>query len=364
MRRTTCLLTVAIFSLGIFSCVGAQENADSESGDEFAPSRVLAIVGGEPIFVGDMLFEINQLIVRFMPNAPESIIERERSTLIQRILPKYVEQKMLQIDVKNQLPEGANFEDIIDSASSEFDDKAIEQLMKSAGVSSTIEFDAHLRAQGSSLRKLRKSWTVNQVVRYFLTQKIKVDAEVSHQELLGYYREHEEDYAFKAKAKWEQVMVRSDKFPSTSEAMSKLVEMGNKIVYGASLAGVAKKSSQGFLASEGGQHDWTTQGSLVLKELDAAIFSLPVGQLSDVIKTKQGFHIIRVLERVDAGKVEFLEAQVEIRKKLEADKQTAAFDSHLKQLKQSIPVEYAEQPAGSASRTARSTDAGSGSVIR
>ena len=105
----------------------------------------------------------------------------------------------------------------------------------------------------------------------------------------------------------------------------------------------------------------------MLKKLDAAIFSLPVGQLSEVIETKQGFHIIRVLERQDAGKVAFLEAQVKIREKLESEKQTAAFDSHMKKLKMSIPVEYAEQ-TGSASRTANAnaTDAGagSGSVFR
>ena len=243
MKRTTSLLTVALLMLGV--CPWAASQEATESGDEFAPTRVLALVGGEPIFVGDMLFEINQLIVRFLPNAPEAIIERERSALIQRVLPKYIEQKMLQIDVQSELPEGANFEDIIESASSEFDDKALKQLMESAGVKSTIEFDAQLRAQGSSLRKMRKSWTVNQVVRYFLTQKIKVDSEVSHQELLSYYRDHEEDYAFKAKARWEQVMVRSDKFPSTLEAKTKIVEIGNKIAYGASLAGVAKKAPRG-----------------------------------------------------------------------------------------------------------------------
>ena len=308
-------------------------------GDEFEPTRLLAVVGDEPIFVGDMLFEVNQLIVRFMPNAPDSMIRRERGALIEKLLPKFIEQKLLLIDVKNGLPEQVNFKDIVDSSTSEFDDQALEPMMESAGVDSPIQFDAHLRAQGSSLRKLRESWTINQVVRYFLSQKIKTDAEVSHMELLDYYREHEKDYAFKAKAKWEQVMVRHDKFPSQTEAMSAVIELGNKIVYGASLEGVAKKSSHGFNASNGGKHDWTTQGSLVMKEIDKAIFSLPVGQLSDIIKTDQGFHIVRVIERQDAGKIDFREAQVEIKQKLESEKRLAAFDDHMKKLRETIPVE-------------------------
>lgn len=179
--------------------------------------------------------------------------------------------------------------------------------------------------------------------------------------MLDYYREHEADYAFKGKARWEQVMVRLDKFSSKADAMTAIVEMGNKIVYGASFDGVAKKSSQGFRASSGGQHDWTTQGSLVLKELDEAIFSLPVGQLSDVIKTKQGYHIIRVIERKEAGKVDFLEAQVEIRKTLEAERQVAAFEDHIAMLKKTIPVEVI---GGSVRSASHSEPESSGSTLR
>ena len=315
------------------------QSASTDRGDEFAPSRVLAIVGGEPIFVGDMLFEVNQLITRFMPDAPQKIVERERKLLLTKILPKYIEQKMLLIDVKSGLPPEADFEEFVKNASSEFDDKALEGLMKSAGVASPIVFDAHLRAQGSSLRKLRRTWTISQVVRFFLTEKIKSDAEVSHQELLEYYREHAEDYEIKAKAKWQQVMVRHDRFPSSSDGMKAIIELGNKIVYGASMDGVAKKSSHGYRASTGGQHDWTSQGALVLKEIDSAIFSLPIGELSDIIKTRDGYHIVRVLERQEAGKVEFVDAQIEIKKKLEADKRVAAYDAHLAKLKETIPVE-------------------------
>ncbi len=331
-----------------------ESTSDTETpGDEFEPARVLAIVGGEPIFLGDMLFEVNQLIRRFMPDAPESVVRRERLALVTRMLPKYIEQKMMLINVKRGLPPEANFDDIIESASKEFDDKALEGMMESAGVDSPTMFDAHLRAQGSSLRKLRLSWTTTQIISYFLQQKMTSDVEISHQELLQYYREHEADYAVKARARWEQVMVRRDKFASEEDAMSAIVELGNKIVYGASLEGVAKKSSHGFRAEEGGQHDWTNRGSLVLTELDEAIFELPVGQLSDVIKTPRGFHIVRVLEREAAGKVDFLEAQSEIKEKLESEKRAAAFDEYLAKLKKDIPVEVMDPPQ----RQARSADA-------
>ncbi len=325
----------------------AKGDSDSQpAGEPFEPGFVLAIVGGEPIFVGDLMLEANQLIEQFAPDAPESVKAGQRRELIKRLLPKYIDQKRLLIDTKRGLPEGADFDKIVEQASKEFDEKALPEIMKQNGVTSTAELDAQLRARGSSLRKLRESWSIDQLVRYFLSQKLKIDTEISHQELLNYYNEHREDFEIKARARWQQVMVEFKNHRSRREAKRAIVEMGNQIVYGADMEAVAKKGSDGFRADEGGVHDWTTQGSLVLKELDQAIFSLPVGELSDIIETDRGYHIVRVLERSDAGSVPFTEAQVQIRKKLEEEKRLAALEEHLSKLREEIPVEVYELPSG------------------
>lgn len=316
------------------------------AGEPFEPGLVLAIVGGEPIFVGDLMLEANQLIEQFAGEAPESVKEGQRRELIKRLLPKYIDQKRLLIDTKRGLPEGADFDNIVEQASKEFDEKALPEIMKQNGATSTAELDAQLRARGSSLRKLRESWSVDQLVRYFLSQKLKVDTEISHQELLNFYDEHREDFEIKARARWQQVMVEFKNYRSRREAKRAIVEMGNQIVYGADMETVARKGSDGFRADEGGIHDWTTQGSLVLKKLDEAIFSLPVGELSDIVETDRGFHIVRVLERSEAGVVPFTEAQVQIRKKLEEEKRLAALEEHLAKLREEIPVEVYDLPSG------------------
>lgn len=310
-----------------------------QPGMSFEPSHLLAVVGTEPIFVGDLLLEVNQTIENYMPTAPEEVKEQQRPMLIKRLLPKYIEQKLLLVDTLQQLPEEVDFEEIVEQAVKEFDNNAMEKMMEGFGVSSTIEFDAILRAQGSSLRKLRRSWSIDQLVRFFLQQKIKVDNEVSHADMLEYYHEHLDEYAFSAKSRWQQVMVKFSEAGSRAKAKQKIVEIGNQIVYGASMEAVAKKESDGFRSSEGGIHDWTNQGSLASKELDEAIFTLPVGVLSDVIETSRGFHIVRVIERTDAGTKPFLDAQVGIREKLLAQRQAKMVEEHMKKLRKEIPVE-------------------------
>lgn len=329
------------------------------TGTAFEEGHVLAVVGGEPIFVGDVMFDANQILQKHMVGAPAEVVDEQRRKLIKRLLPKFIDEKLLLLHVKQGLPEGADFADIVSQAAKEFDEKAMESMMEQSGAKSVVEFDAQLRAQGSSLRQMRQKWSEEQLVRYFILRGIQSDTTVTHHELLDYYREHIADFESASRTKWEQVMIRFGRMDSREAARQAIVELGNKIVYGASFSEVAKKSSHGFMASEGGAHDWTSKGSLVLKEIDKAIFELPVGELSDVIETAQGFHIVRVVEREEAGVTDFRDAQIEIKKKLEQEKRAAAFEKQIAKLRSEVTVEIFELP--SASRQARQPSPNSGS---
>src|SRR5690606_23430215 len=119
-------------------------------------------------------------------------------------------------------------------------------------------------------------------------------------------------YEFPAQARWEELMVRFDRCNGDREAAWKLLaEMGNEVwkkvtenpgIRGPAFAEVARAKSHGFTASEGGVHDWTTLGALKCEELNEALATLAIGQMSNGIESEQGFHIVRVLERKEAGR--------------------------------------------------------------
>lgn len=306
----------------------------------FEPSRVVAIVGGEPVFVGDMLFEANQIIEKHLPNAPEKAKEVQRKLLLSKLVNKYVDQALLYVDALSSLPDGADLGAFLEQAESVFDDKVLPGMIESSGVSSVTDFDANLRVQGTSLRQVRRAWAKDQLARNFMGDKLNVNQSVTHHEMFQIYNENRESYHRKAKARWEQVMIRFDRCDSKEDAKKQIVELGNQVVYGANFEAVAKKSSHGFRADEGGQHDWTSKNALVLKKLDEAIFSLPIGRLSDIIESRDGYHIIRIKERNDEGYVPFTEAQIKIREKLKADRQNEAFKKHLEKIRAEIPVEH------------------------
>ena len=317
----------------------AHQEEDTK-GAAFRPGKVLALVGGEPIFVGDLMFQINQIIEEKMGGAPEEFKEKQRQAAIPQILPQFVESKLLYQGAIGGLPDGVDIEGIFEQIEGQFDNAALPQMMKSAGVKSVVEFDARLRGQDYSLRQLKRSWAVKQFTRHSVGQAIGKVPETTHQEMLDRYHEKLASYEKPARAKYEQIVVRFDRTSSRAKAKQMIVEIGNRIVHGANFAATAKAYSHGYNASSGGQGDWTTQGALALEEIDKAIFSLPIGELSDLIETQRGFHIVRVTDREQASRTSFLDAQIDIKKAIEGEKRKAAYDKYVDKLRKEIPVEY------------------------
>ena len=114
--------------------------------------------------------------------------------------------------------------------------------------------------------------------------------------------------------------------------------MGDEVLHGAAFAAVAKRSSNGATAANGGRYDWTTKGSLASEKLDLAIFSLPVAHLSRKIEDDRGFHIVRVVERVPAGRLPFSEVQNEIREQIVKQRQETARKEYGETLRNGIYV--------------------------
>ena len=104
------------------------------------------------------------------------------------------------------------------------------------------------------------------------------------------------------------------------EAYAALAALGNRVIARASLAEVARSSSDGATAKEGGQWEWTRRGSLDSKRSTMRSFHLPVGNLSPILEAADGFHIVRVVERQEASSTSFLAAQKTVKERIEKER--------------------------------------------
>lgn len=294
-------------------------------------NKTIAIVGNQHILAGDLLADINQILKQYEGKYPKEELDKQRTLLMQKLLPQMIQTKMLYQEMVATLPDEA-LPQIEAKLAVEFDDKQLPVLMEKGKFQTPAELDAELRKFGSSIDKQRAQFTEQILSRELIRQKVNKEPEVSHLEMLDYYRANQKDYERDARVRWEEVCVWFKDYNTKAEAYREIANMGNRMLRGAAFSRVAREQSKGFTASDGGWHDWTSKGSLRAKEIDEAIFTLPVDQLSQIIETEEGFHIIRVLDREDAGRKPFFKEQVRIKQELQKEKRDKQVDEFLAQL--------------------------------
>jgi parvulin-like peptidyl-prolyl isomerase len=318
--------------------------APPQPGELFEEGQVVAVVGDERILAGDIMGVVNQWMEANREKIPPGREEQFRNRVMEQVLEGEIQNKLVYLDFLRQVRSKGGEDKITEIHNriyEQFDEKRLLDMMEKAKAASPVELDAKLREQGSSLMKHKRQFAEKVMGQQWLreTDQINHKPVVTHGQMLDYYYAHVSEYEFPAEAKWEHLMTRFNKFPNKAAAWDAIAAMGNEVALGgAPLWAVAKRSSHGVTASDGGQFEKTTKGSLKSKVLDEAIFTLPLRELSPILEDEEGFHIVRVLDRRDAGRTSFETTQSEIKEKLEkeqVDKQIAAY---LADLRKTTPV--------------------------
>jgi hypothetical protein len=299
---------------------------------------VVARVGPEVVLEADLLTpKAIEWLAKVTPGMPPEQVRELRLQICQQVLPQHVETLLVYVDACREIPED-KLPEIRKNVDRAFDEQQLPRLMKEANSPNSMEYEKSLRMGGTSLDRMRKMFFERGLAQEWLRKNVKADEEIPHAELIAWYQNHLSDYDYPAKARFEAVTVKMGLKRSRREAWEMLASMGNEVLGGRPLADVAKARSEGPTASSGGIFDWTGKGSLSSARLDEAIFSLPVGELSTIIEDGEQLHIVRVIERQEAGRTPFTDAQVGIRETLVAERRQQVTDEYLAKLRQRTPV--------------------------
>jgi peptidyl-prolyl cis-trans isomerase D len=164
-------------------------------------------------------------------------------------------------------------------------------------------YDSHQKNYANSIPEKRK-------VKYVMIDlsKIQNGVQVTHDELQSYYNQHRDQYRVAEQAKVSHILIKTP-LPGpdgkvdekgVAEAQRRAEDLLKQLKAGAKFEDLARKYSEDpGSAKEGGSLGWIGKGRTV-PEFEKAAFSLPKGQISDLVKSSYGFHIIRVDDRQDA----------------------------------------------------------------
>lgn len=149
-------------------------------------------------------------------------------------------------------------------------------------------------------------------------------ATVTGQQVERSYNDNIQQYSTPEQARASHILLKTE--GKDDAAVKKQAEdLLAQLKKGASFEELAKKNSQDEAsAAKGGDLDFFNKGQMV-PEFDQAAFSLPIGQLSDLVKTNYGYHIIKVMERRPASTKTLAEVRAQIEDQLKYEQaQTAA----------------------------------------
>lgn len=324
---TCCLLLASSFAFA----QAPATHAVRAGRQKLEACEVIARVDNQVVLASDVMWEANLIINDNLDRIPPEQIEETRDMLMQKQLRSYIDTKLLYADFRRQA-RGADMDSIRKQLDEPFQTGgksgdspgSLPGLMKALEAQNLNELDRKLMELGTSVAARKDAYIEKAIAQTWVQEQVNVP-KPTYAELSQYYREHQEDYAFPTAARWEELTVKFANHPSRDAARAKLAEAGNLVWQRTSqnpptnqpiFTDVATKYSEVFNAAEGGVNDWTSQGSLRETSLDQALFSLPIGSLSPMIETETGYHIVRVIERREAGHTPFAELQDKIREQI------------------------------------------------
>ena len=294
--RLAAFMTVA----ALLALLGVPVQALAQD-PERSVDRVVAVVGDSAVLLSQLLNREREMIASGAPVPPEGSAERD--DFMRELLDELVDnQVILQAAARDTLLE--------------VDDDRVEESLQQrmSGMESNLggreQLEQALREAGRSMqsfREMQRDMIGQRMLVQLYVQRYGGDGavEVSDEEVREYFEAQEDALQERpATVAFKQVVLTVVPSDSAVDAALDLAEsVQERAVAGEDFGELAREHSQDpGSAQAGGDLGWFRRGNFA-EEFEEAAFALPEGEVSDVIETIFGYHVIKV------EKVRFAERQ-------------------------------------------------------
>jgi peptidyl-prolyl cis-trans isomerase SurA len=175
-------------------------------------------------------------------------------------------------------------------------DQQLQNLVRQAGSEQRVE-----QYYGMPVSRIRREYR-DDIRKQLLVQRIRQTREsgliVSRREIEEFFSTFQDSLP-RVPDQYELSNIFVTAKPDSNverQSITRLRAILDSIRAGGNFADFAARHSQDGTASSGGDLGWAKRGTFV-PEFESAVFSLPEGGLSDIVKTEFGLHVIQLLER-------------------------------------------------------------------
>jgi peptidyl-prolyl cis-trans isomerase SurA len=225
--------------------------------------------------------------------------------------------------------------------------KRLDEMRKEMKLESMEDLEKAAQAQGIGFEDFKQNLKNQIITQQVISKEVGSRMSIGKEELQQFYDAHKSQMEQPEQVRLSELLISTEKKdPATPEAQqvasaqAKADDLLAQIRKGAAFDEAAKKNSDGPTAAQGGDLGYFKRGTLA-KELEDKTFAMKPGEVSDVIRTKQGFVILKVTEHQQAGVPPLSQIEGRVQDAIYMQKLQPALRAYLQKLREEAYIKIA-----------------------
>lgn len=187
------------------------------------------------------------------------------------------------------------------------------------------------------LSQIKESMTIQK----YIDEKIMPTISITDEEIKNYYDTHPEEFEMPERVRASHILLKVEPNASDvskAETLKDIKDIKNKIDNGGNFAELAAENSECPSSAKGGDLGFFARGQMV-KPFEDAAFALAPGEVSDVVETRFGYHLIKSEEKENATNIAYDDIKEKLGEKLKEDKFKEMFPTFIESIKADYKIE-------------------------
>ena len=218
--------------------------------------------------------------------------------------------------------------------------KRLDAMRKQMNLGSMEDLEEEAKKQGVSFEDFKQNLKNQIITQQVIGREVGSRMNMTQDEALKFYEQHKEEFRQPEEIRLSEILIatKGEDQQQITDAQTKADGLLAEIRKGTKFEDVAKKSSEGPSAAQGGDLGYFKRGVLA-KELEDKTFTMKAGDVSDPIRTRQGFVILKVVEHHEAGIPDYKEVEPRVQDAIYSDKIQPALRAYLTHLREDAYID-------------------------
>ncbi len=294
---------------------------------------MIAKVNGTTITAADVEKEVSNIVAQYQNQVPPE--------QLQSMMPELQKQA-----IETQINKTLLFAEAERNKIQPSPDQVKEEMDAIIGRFPSVEaFEQQLAKAGLQKDQIEKDIEQQIKIDILVGQSIaNVEIKIAEDEISGFYKDNPQNFETPEQVQASHILFKFDDNVPQSTKDQKRLEMAGilgRIEKGADFADMAQNHSDCPSKAQGGDLGFFERGKMV-KPFEDAAFNLKAGELSDIVESPFGYHLIKVTDQKAAEIHKFDDVKEQIANHLKQMKTQDSFIAYVDQLRKSAEIEYAE----------------------